>query len=216
MVNIIRKIIAWRQNRINLKNRLINRTPTLICSNCTGGVLYHWLGLKFQSPFINLYMTNNDFISAMENFDKFISTDIIEEYDSGKNYPVGIGYGGCRIHFMHYNTFQEAKQKWDERKQRIDKDNMAIWLTNFNSDNFGRVAECELVKRFNKLPFRNKLIFSGHKIDAPNVIWLKGYNKVEHKYNIFRTQNIFGKRWIDQFDYVSYLNNMLRAKSESY
>lgn len=88
-------------------------------------------------------MTNNDFISAMENFDEFISTEIIEECNSSKNYPIGIGYGGCRIHFMHYKTFEEARQKWDERKQRINKDNMAIWITNFNSDNWGN--ELELV-----------------------------------------------------------------------
>ena len=47
-----------------------------------GGVLYHWLGLKFNSPFINLFMSNNDFLFAMENFDDFLRTPIIE--DQGK------------------------------------------------------------------------------------------------------------------------------------
>mgnify|MGYP002241443975 FL=1 len=47
------------QNNINKKNRkrLYNMKPTIIASNCTGGFIYHWLGLQFQSPFINLYMT---------------------------------------------------------------------------------------------------------------------------------------------------------------
>ena len=90
MVNIIQRFIRRRQEKINENNRkrLINRTPTLICSNCTGGVLYHWLGLKFQSPFINLYMDNDDFLTAMENFDEFINGDIIEDTNSGKSYPV--------------------------------------------------------------------------------------------------------------------------------
>lgn len=68
----------------------------------------------------------------------------------------------------------------------------------------------EIVNRFNNLPFKHKLIFSGHKINEPNVIYLKGYDKVEDKQNIFRTMNILGKRWIDQFDYVSYLNKMIK------
>lgn len=128
MVNIIQRFIRRRQEKINENNRkrLINRTPTLICSNCTGGVLYHWLGLKFQSPFINLYMDNDDFLTAMENFDEFINGDIIEDTNSGKSYPVGIGYGGCKIHFMHYKSFEDGIKKWNERKARINKDNMAI------------------------------------------------------------------------------------------
>lgn len=209
MVNIIQRFIRRRQEKINENNRkrLINRTPTLICSNCTGGVLYHWLGLKFQSPFINLYMDNDDFLTAMENFDEFINGDIIEDTNSGKSYPVGIGYGGCKIHFMHYKSFEDGIKKWNERKARINKDNMAIWLTNYKSTNYNGGG---IIKRFNKLPFENKLVFSGHKINEPNVVWLKGYNKVENKQNIFRTKNIFGKRWIDQFDYIEYLNNMIR------
>lgn len=108
---------------------------------------------------------------------------------------------------MHYVNFIEAKEIWDKRKKRIDKDNMAVWLTNFNS-NLDESEITEIVRRFNNLPFKNKLIFSGKKIDEPNVIWLKGYDKVEDKANIFRTQNILGQRWIDQFDYVDYLNKM--------
>lgn len=145
MLNCIRQFINFRQNKINERNRnrLINKTPTIICSNCTGGVLYHWLGLKFYSPFINLYMNNEDFILAMENFDNFISTEIIEDINSGKAYPVGSGFGGCKIHFMHYKSFQDALLKWNERKSRINKDNMTIWLTNYNSENWG-VIEMKL------------------------------------------------------------------------
>ena len=211
-MKFLRLYLRKIQNRINKKNRdrLTNTTPTLICSNCAGGVLYHWLGLEFRSPFINLYMTNADFVRAMENFDVFIETDLVEDIDSGKAYPVGIGYGGVRIHFMHYPNFQEAKSKWDARKKRIDRSNMAIWMTNFNSD-IDKNDRLSLVARFNKLPFRNKLIFTGINIYAPNVIRLKGYN--QNKNNIFNTKNILGKRFIDQFDYVGYLNRMLDKDS---
>lgn len=131
-MSIIRKFITCRQERINAANRrrLINHTPTLICSNCTGGVLYHWLGLEFRSPFINLYMDNPDFLSAMEHFDEFIHADITEDTASDKPYPVGVGPRGERIHFMHYPDFATAKAKWIERRQRIDTDNMAVMLTN--------------------------------------------------------------------------------------
>lgn len=208
--SLVQKWLKFRQDRINSKNRkrLVNNTPTLICSNCTGGVLYHWLGLPFLSPFINLYMTNMDFIKAMENFDEFLATEIIEDANNTQSYPVGIGLGGVKLHFMHYKTFEEAIQKWNERKLRINKDNMCVWLTNFTPANYGG-EENEIVDRFSKLPFKNKLIFSGGVIDSPNAVYLKDYKKVEMNKNIFTTQNILGKRFIDQFDYVSYFNSML-------
>lgn len=95
-MKLYRLFLRIIQDRINLKNRkrLINTTATLICSNCTGGVLYHWLGLEFRSPFINLCLSNIDFIKAMENFDIFLNTEIIEDQESKKEYPVGIGWGG--------------------------------------------------------------------------------------------------------------------------
>lgn len=68
------------QEKINKKNklRLTNNDFSLITSNCTGGIVYHWLGLRFNSPFINLFMSNEDYLNALENFEKFISTPLVE------------------------------------------------------------------------------------------------------------------------------------------
>ncbi len=212
MTSLVRKFIDWRHDCINRANRkrLTNHTPTLICSNCTGGVLYHWLGLEFRSPFINLYMENGDFLTAMENFDEFIAGEIIEDKNSGLNYPVGIAVHGERIHFMHYPDFDNALLKWNERKARINPNNMAIMLTNFGvgCDKIGG-DKATVIQRFNQLPFKHKLIFSGEKIDEPNVVWLKGYNRASTTQNIFGTQSITGKRFIDQFDYVEYINDLI-------
>ena len=128
-----KELLNILHERINAKNRkmLMNTEPTLICSNCAGGFIYHWLGLQFQSPFINLFLTPEDFIKALENFDEFIDTPIKECKTSGKEYPVGIGALGIKIYFMHYKTFKEAIEKWNDRKTRINKDNMGVMLCNF-------------------------------------------------------------------------------------
>lgn len=133
MKRVIYKIKSFIQNKINQNNRkrLKNFNPTIIASNCTGGFLYHWLGLKFRSPFINLYMTPDDFMLAMENFDEFINTPIVEWNNKEYDYPVGIGAFNTKIHFMHYNSFDEAIKAWERRKERIDKNNMCIILSNW-------------------------------------------------------------------------------------
>lgn len=120
------------QERINRKNkkRLKNKDITIISSNCTGGFLYHWLGMQFRSPFINLYMTPDDFIIAMEHFDEFIEYPITEKKDTKLGYPIGIGGNNTLIHFMHYATFEEAIEKWNERRKRINTENMCVILSN--------------------------------------------------------------------------------------
>ncbi len=79
-------------------------------------------------------MTNEDFLLALESFDDFINTPLLcdKKYSEQYNYPVGIGFGGVRVFFMHYKSWEEAIAKWNQRVKRIDRDNMAVMLTNFN------------------------------------------------------------------------------------
>ena len=206
MNSIACKIKDFLQKRINEKNRrrLRNTNPTIVASNCTGGFLYHWLGLEFRSPFINLYMTPDDFLTALENFDEFINTPIVESDDNRWNYPVGIGAFDTKIHFMHYKTFEDAIEAWERRKKRIDKNNMCVILSNWG----GCVAQ---LARFERLPFVSKVVFTD--IEYPEFkssFCLKGYNcKNKANGNVYATQKVNGKRYIDQFDYVGMLNSMI-------
>lgn len=195
------RIIQLLQDRINRKNRerVKNFSPTLICSNCTGGFLYHWLGLRFNSPFINLYLSDSDFVKAMQNFDAFIETKIIKDFNSTFSYPVGIGYDGIKIHFMHYKSFTEAVEVWEKRKKRIDRNNMGIMLTNWGGGE-------SVIFDFEKLPFKHKVAFVNKEIPGTKSTFvIKGKNDM---LNLHRTQFINGKRYIDQFDYVNFINEL--------
>ena len=204
--------IRYIQRYINQRNRarLTNFEPTLICSNCTGGFLYHWLGLRFSSPFINLYLTSNDFLSAMEHLAEFLSAPIEEVFVSGKIYPVGRSqYGGERLHFMHYSSFDGAIQKWNERKQRVHWDNMAIIHSNWPGEaGGGKISE---LRRFEALPFKNKVIFTDKEYpEFRSAFCLKGIAKSKGgNKQVYQTANyLTAKRYIDQFDYVDFINQL--------
>lgn len=213
------KFIDYRLKRINKRNRnkLINKNLSIIASNCTGGFMYHWLGLEFRSPFINLFMENDDFITAMENFDEFIESPIIELKDNPHSYPVGIGVHGEKIHFMHYHNFREAIEFWEKRKLRINRDNMTVMLSNLGCgiESLEKTEkeifdeELKILRRFNLLPFKNKIAFSGFNFKLTNVVYIKGYRDLPG-HNLFDiNKKSFYKRYLDQFDYVSYFNNMI-------
>lgn len=77
---------------------------------------------------------------------------------------------------------------------------MAVSLINLWSGiNNDVKSQLSVVEKFNKLLFKNKLIFSSSDYKMDNVVVLKGYSKVRDKQNIWATKNIFGKRYIDQF-----------------
>lgn len=195
------RIIQFLQDRMNRKNRarLTNHTPTLICSNCTGGFLYHWLGLRFNSPFINLYLSDTDFVKALQNFDAFIETKIIQDSNSTFSYPVGIGFDGIKIHFMHYESFSKAVEIWEKRKKRIDKSNMGVMLTNWGGQE-------SVIYDFEQLPFKHKIVFVNREIpNTKSTFVIKGKKDM---LNLHRTQFINGKRYIDQFDYVKFINEL--------
>ena len=130
---LIEKWLEHKHGLINKSNRarLKNKDISIISSNCAGGILYHWLGLEFKSPFINLFLSNEDFLEVCESFEEFLMSEIVEDVYSSKPYPVGIINNKVRINFMHYDSFETAVRKWNERKLRLCKDNLCIMLTNW-------------------------------------------------------------------------------------
>lgn len=198
------------QDRINERNRerLLNKTPSIICSNCTGGFLYHWLGLEFRSPFINLYMTPGDFVTALEHFEEFMKTDFEEIQIRELDYPVGRGAYDTRVHFMHYKNFTEAQMAWNRRKARLDVRNMGIMLANLG----GGVEQYGILERFEQLPFKHKVAFTDRAYpEMKSVFQLKGYDCRNGKNgNVYATQKLNGMRYIDQFDYVEWINHLAK------
>ena len=91
MANPLKTLInRLLRGSINAKNRarLTNSAPSVIASNCNGAFILHDLGLKFNSPFVNLYLEPRDFIRYLSNFEHyrqaelgFVSTDA--------PYPIG-------------------------------------------------------------------------------------------------------------------------------
>lgn len=195
------KLLENKLYNINKKKHLKNKNFTIISSNCVGGIIYHDLGLPFLTPTVNLSFDINDFVKFVSNLKYYIDKDLIK-LDTNKEYPIGV-IEDIKINFIHYKTFEEAKTKWDERKQRINYDNLFIIGT--DKDN----CTYETLKAFENLPYENKIIFT--HID---------YSEISSSYCIkgFEDKNELGvitnfkegflmRRYLDNFDYISFLNN---------
>ncbi|CDM69222.1 hypothetical protein CM240_2064 [Clostridium bornimense] len=205
-IKIENMISNYRRNEIvkGYKEKLINKDFTILSSNCNGGFIMHDLGVRFNTPTINLFFLPKDFIKFVKDFDKYINLELIEVEDCKETYPVG-KIEDIKIYFQHYHTFKEAKEKWDERKRRINKENLFIMATDRDGCTENDIRE------FDRIPYKNKVIFTHkHYEDIESAYQIKGFENDNQVGILSCFEGATGKRYIDQFDYVSWLNSNIK------
>ena len=131
-VKFKRRVNRWRFKR-SIK-RLRQQPFCMISNNCLGRRLYQILDRDYNTPFVGLFMMPECFTELVIHFEEYMSRELRfvevskhkalnETRESGDRYPIGI-IGGAEIHFLHYESEQEALEKWNRRKARIDMDNL--------------------------------------------------------------------------------------------
>ena len=199
-MNLIQRI-EWRIYKEIKRLRLKNRRPTIIASNCIGTFIYYDMKIKYLSPTINLSFDMNDYVRFLENLEWYLQQPVVPYKDDRFDYPCGM-IGDVEIRFNHYKTIEEAISKWERRKQRIDWDNLFIMAID------GDECTYDSIKRFDALPFENKVIFT-HKPypEFKSAYYLKGFEDLKEVYRPTDFKNqFFIRRYMDQFDYISFLN----------
>ena len=116
-------------------------SESIISNNCIAGNMLHDLGLRFNTPTINLQILPREYIKFCRNFRHYMESEVTEykqlsnkhKYDLINMFghvPVNeFPYGLCDdilIVFQHYKTFIEAKAAWDRRKARIDYNHLGF------------------------------------------------------------------------------------------
>lgn len=209
-MNFIQRI-EWRLYKEIKRKKLKNTTPTIIASNCNGEFIYYDMRLKFLSPTINLSFDMNDYVKMLENLRWYMEQPILPYDDDRFEFPTG-KLADIEIRFNHYDTFEEAVEKWEERKKRINWDN--LFILGIDGDN----CTYETMQRFDNLPYNNKVIFT-HKPypEIKSAYYIPGFEKEDGVGVIlyFKKQFLV-RRYLDDFDYISFLNGKgIRRKGKS-
>ena len=143
----------FRKKKIaQLKQQVQERDFTLICQFCAGGVIYHDLGMQFLSPTINLAFDGPDFVKFCSDIPRYINSELVEVETDQVPYPVG-RLDDVEIRFVHYKTFDEAKQKWEERSKRIHYEKILVMATDRDG-----MSSAECMEAFDKLPYKKSCI----------------------------------------------------------
>jgi uncharacterized protein (DUF1919 family) len=187
------------------KSELTNKNISLISSNCNGACILHDLGERFNTPFVNLWIKPHDFLKMLIKLEYYMSCELVITTENGINYPIGM-LDDIKIYFLHYNNFQEAKEKWELRKQRIDYEHLFILFTDRDG-----CTEKDLMD-FDNLPYKNKVVFCNKP--HPNIksaVYIHGFEreKCVGQCMNYRSRLSY-KKYYDDFDYVKWFNGGLQ------
>ena len=168
--------------RIKTKKFYINKTSkirkkaikndefTIIANNCWAGFVYQSYGFKYNTPTIGMFFIAEDYIKFISNLKYYLSIEKIDfinpsdskwyedlkSKDNFGTYPIG-KIEDIEIHFLHYKTKEDAQEKWNKRKQRINYNSILYKFSEMN------LCTEKDIKDFQNLNLKNKICFISNK-----------------------------------------------------
>lgn len=200
--------------------RLKNKSFSIISNNCIGGFLYKQYGSKFYSPTIGLQFSQEDFVKLCKNLEYYLNEELIESDDKMQDgftklgggtidFPVG-KLADITIYFQHYPSFEEAKEKWNKRKNYIDENNLFFIFVGYDN------TPLEVFEEYDKLPFKHKLLLTNEKIINSNDTFAmhngnrRWLDKINHKFGIkYYEQFNFYKWFVERINGNENRNNVI-------
>lgn len=156
---------------------LVENPISIISNNCWAGATYHYLHMKFQSPFINMYIDDDDYLRLLCNLRDYVAEPLVY-FNKEVNpvdkfeYPV-FCLGDIKLHMNHYRSIEEGEQSWYKRVSRINWENLFVMMYTHTE---------QYIRKFSNLPFEKKVCFVGDdKYDYPSIMPVKPYICKENK-----------------------------------
>lgn len=184
---------------------LENKDFSLISNNCWGSKVYQDLKIRYNTPFIGLFLFAPCYINLLSDFDKVYSDlQFIEKskYNTkDRNYPIAILEQDIEIHFMHYKTEKEAEQKWNKRIKRINENNLFFQFSDRD------LCTYEHLSKYDCLSHENKICFTAQKYpELKSVVHLQEFSGMPFIDNIYYYSYTVKRH----FDIVAWLNSGLK------
>ena len=144
---------------------------TIISSNCIAGMVYQGLNLKYLTPTVGCFFYAPCFLKFVYNLRTYIDMPmeaitetqylIAEDRRNANNnfYPIG-RLGDIEVHFFHYNSFEEAKEKWQRRCERINWNNLYFTFTDRD------LCTYEHLLKYDSLSGKKKVCFTAKRYDG--------------------------------------------------
>lgn len=162
------KSVPFIIRRVYNQRRIKQKDFTVISNNCWAGKLYQYLDMPYLSPTVGLYFFADDYLKFLNNLRYYFSLELcFISVEESKYKEILVQQGHDRVPiallddvevvFLHYKTKEEADEKWNRRKQRINWNHLIIKFSRMNG-----CTESHL-RIFSELPFSQKIMLNNRK-----------------------------------------------------
>lgn len=183
--------------------RIKNKDISIISNNCFGGIFCRNNNLKYLSPTCGMFFIGREYIKFIYNMKYYLEQELcfINILDSNySDYLKKIQYkgligklGDLEICFLHYKNEDEAREKWNRRKKRINFDKIVY---KFNDQN---MCTYEDLKKFDEFEAKNKICFTAKKYNEFNTIQIEKYKKYEYVLDDIKSY----KKYFDMYKFIN-------------
>jgi uncharacterized protein (DUF1919 family) len=179
MIRGVRGIVyRWNLLRERARRWLVIRRVgstdfAIIAANCWGGEAYEELGRQYNTPFVGLFVHAPCYVRILGNLPEYLGADLSftnkSRYLDQISYPIGL-LKDAEIHFVHYRSEGEAREKWMRRLARMPRNPAKLRVMMCDRDHCTG-AELDL---FERLPFPHKVAFTARPFPQfPHVVWME-------------------------------------------
>lgn len=107
--------------RLRMRRFLHGSRVSFISSNCIGGRLSDLANEPYLSPTVGMFFRPTDFLAFASDLPRYLAAEPLpDEAETEKlGFPVG-DLIGLKLLFMHYRSFEEAREKWMKRARLVD------------------------------------------------------------------------------------------------
>ena len=184
--------------------KLRNTEFCIVANNCLGSRFYKILEREYNTPFVGLFIMPECFAKLVTDFDAYMAKEIVfidkskypphdEPGRGADQYPLGL-LGDLELHFVHYKTAEDAVEKWQRRKARMDLDNLSyIMIANGPCDE-------PVMTQFTGANPSNKVCFHRRaELKMPACVYIP--SEIEDMGNLYSQY----QRFVGRFDFADWI-----------
>lgn len=146
---------------------------SILSDNCFAGFLYHYFGLKFLTPTINMYCDHEAYYSFLENLQENMTRQMEKVEDYAETpflgrfmFPRG-RVGKVEWQFNHDVEFETAAARWKRGCERFNWNNYLTIMT---------IRSDEMAYKFDALPIEHKIGFYWKDLGLKSVVYIPEWN----------------------------------------
>jgi uncharacterized protein (DUF1919 family) len=156
----------------------------IISNNCRGAHIYRYAGLRYNTPFVNLFILPDCYLTLLGNLDRYLKSELrfaarskyssINAQRERKAFPIGVLAGEIEIQFVHYTSTDEAQTKWKRRVERFYAKPFRKFVKFCDRDG----CEDRHIDAFDRLPYENKVFFSSRPVPHKCAVYVPSNGSV--------------------------------------